>query len=92
MHTNMLLVTCGFTHHIITPIHSIAVYSSPIVVNISIFDLSQEYFSLLQSWHVLHRPTHHLTAYIMSIRSLEVSSSIYLKFLMETYCLYARTL
>jgi hypothetical protein len=41
------LVICGFTHHIITPIHSTTVYGSPVVVNISIFDLSQECFSLL---------------------------------------------
>jgi hypothetical protein len=64
----------------------------PVVVNILIFDLSQECFSLLQSWRVLHRPTHHITAYILSIGSLEVSSSVYLKFLMGTYCSYVRTL
>jgi hypothetical protein len=49
-------------------------------------------FSLLQSWHVLHRPTHHVTVYIMSIRSLEVYSFIYFEFLMGTYCSYVRTL
>jgi hypothetical protein len=64
----------------------------PVVVNISIFDLSQECFSLLQDWHVLHKPTHHLTTYIMSIGSLEISSSVYFEFLKETYCSYARTL
>jgi hypothetical protein len=91
-HSNISLVICGFTHHIITPIHSTTVYASPVTVNISIFDLSQECFSLVQYWRVLHRPTHHLTAYIMGIGSLEVSSFIYLKFLMRTYCSYARTL
>jgi hypothetical protein len=92
MHTNILLVICGFTHHIITLIYLTTIYGSPIAISILIFDLSQECFSLLQSWRVLHRPTHHLTAYIMSIKSLEVSSSVCLEPLMETYCLYVRTL
>jgi hypothetical protein len=91
-HTNISLVICGFTHHIITPIHSTAVYGSPRhSLHINIWPQSRV-FSLLQSWRVLYRPTHHLTAYIMSIGSLEVSSSVYHEFLMGTYYSYVRTL
>jgi hypothetical protein len=88
-HTNILLVICGFTHHIITPIHTIRLPRHNLHINIW---TQARVFSLLQSWRVLHKPTQHLTAYIISIGSLEVSSSIYLEFLMKTYCSYVRTL
>jgi hypothetical protein len=62
----------------------------PIVFNIEIFDLDQKYFSHLQSWYVLSlTPPQH----IHDEKGINRGNlSVYLEFLMGTYCLYARTL
>jgi hypothetical protein len=61
-HTNILLVRCGFTHHMLTPIHSTAkIQLPPVAINIDIFDVHQESFSHLQSWYVLPQtPLHRI--------------------------------
>jgi hypothetical protein len=62
----------------------------PIAVNIEIFDIGQEYFFHLQSWYVLPQtPPHRIHDEHGIIRDI---LSVYLEFLIRTYCSYARTL
>jgi hypothetical protein len=64
--------------------------TSPDAVNIEIFDLGQECFSHLQSWYVLPlTPPQHIHDEQEIKRG---NLSIYLEFLMGTYCPYTRTL
>jgi hypothetical protein len=88
-HTNILLVRCGFTHHMLTPIHSTAKIWLPLLQLIGIFDVGQECFSHLQSWYVLPQtPPHRIHDEHGIIRGI---LSVYLKFFMWTFCSDART-
>jgi hypothetical protein len=62
-HTNILLVICGFTHHIITPIHSAVIYGSPRRnLHIDIWPQSRVFFSSvkLACFTQANTPPHHI--------------------------------
>jgi hypothetical protein len=89
-HTNILLVGCGFTNHMLTPIHSTAQILLPLLqLHRDIWPQSRV-FSHLQSWYVL--PLIPPQRIHDEHRINRDNLSIYLEFLTRTYYSYARTL